>query len=251
MDDSFGGGFTQTGGDSTKTESKAEGTLPVFIRHIKKQEDSDTFTFFGQEYKMVTIVAVVRNIEHSSTKITYELEDMSGRIMAHLWVDEDAPSNQNIIINSYVRVVGGVRSQNKQKTIMIYKIHPVSGINEVNTHLIEVVNVRYAAEENAGGKAKGDMKMDVDSASGSVVGNGAGGDQHNDDTDGLNAKEKVIFNLIRSALESDNVEGFHRDEICKRFPHFSRGEIDAMLLKMSTEGLIYTTIDTDHFQACF
>lgn len=45
---------------------------------IHNQPD-DTIELFGFEYKMVTVVAVVRNIEHTSTKITYQLEDISGK----------------------------------------------------------------------------------------------------------------------------------------------------------------------------
>lgn len=44
---------------------------------IHNQEE-DVIKLFGMEYKMVTVVALVRNIEHASTKITYELEDLSG-----------------------------------------------------------------------------------------------------------------------------------------------------------------------------
>jgi replication factor A2 len=214
----------------------------------------ESLQLFGQEYKMVTIVAAVKNIEHTSTKISYELEDFSGRLFAHLWVDEDMPRNLNIMINSYVRVVGGVRSQNKVKSIMIYNIHPVSGINEVGTHYIDVVNARYSAEATAaGGDGGGSQKgggMDVDSNVPKAGGN-AQPATTDGELEGLNAKEKVIFKMIQGALETNSVEGYHKDEVYTRFPHFSRGEIDAMLDKMSTEGLIYTTVDPDHFMACF
>lgn len=49
----------------------------MFIKHIKKQKD-DLIKMWGFEYKMITIVAVVRTIDHSSTKITYTLEDITG-----------------------------------------------------------------------------------------------------------------------------------------------------------------------------
>ncbi|KAG5672007.1 hypothetical protein PVAND_002170 [Polypedilum vanderplanki] len=248
MNDSFGGGFTQSATDS-KTESKTEGTLPVFIKMILLQNDIEAVSLFGQDHKMVNLVAVVKNIEHSSTKISYELEDFTGRITANLWIDEDVPRNQNIMINSYVRVIGGVRCQNSAKSIMVYKIDPVGGINEINTHYIEVVNARYAAEENAGGSTSNDSKMDVDVH---VPNKSAGGDAGIADSDleGLNAKERVVFKMIQGALET-TVEGYHRSEVYKRFPQFSKDEIDTMLERMSTEGLIYTTVDTDHFQACF
>lgn len=53
------------------------------------------------------------------------------------------------MLNSYARVIGAVRSQGGNKSIMIYKIDTVKGINEVNTHYLEVLNARYMAEEFA------------------------------------------------------------------------------------------------------
>lgn len=47
------------------------------IKQILTQKD-DIMSMWGMEYKMITTVAVVRNIDHSSTKITYQLEDLSG-----------------------------------------------------------------------------------------------------------------------------------------------------------------------------
>ncbi|XP_070492565.1 replication protein A 32 kDa subunit [Chironomus tepperi] len=248
MDDSFGGGFTQTNVDQ-KTESKAEGTLPVFIKMIYNQPD-DVIDLYGFEYKMVTVVAIVRNIEHTSTKITYSMEDITGQIKAHYWIDEEETmGSSNIMINSYARVVGALRSQGDSKSIMIYKIHPVSGINEVNTHYIEVVNARFQAENfaNADGKPmNGNVnKMDVDGPQQTTAAPAESG------LEGLNAKEKVVFKMIQGALADQSETGYGRDEIIARFPHFSKEEINGMLDKMTFEGLIYTTVDNDHFQACY
>jgi len=155
------------------------------------------------------------------------------------------------MINSYARVVGALRSQGDSKSIMIYKIHPVSGINEVNSHYIEVIDARFQAEHfaNADGKPlNGNVqKMDVDGqqqTSAAVPPSESG-------LEGLNAKEKVVFKMIQGALADQSETGYGRDEIIARFPHFSTEEIDTMLGKMTFEGLIYTTVDNDHFQACY
>jgi hypothetical protein len=174
-----------------------------------------------------------------------------GEIKAHYWIDEEETmGSSNIMINSYARVVGALRSQGDSKSIMIYKIHPVSGINEVNTHYIEVINARFQAEHfaNADGKPlNGNVhKMDVDGPQqNSAVPAAEGG------LEGLNAKEKVVFKMIQGALADQSETGYGRDEIIARFPHFSTEEINAMLGKMTFEGLIYTTVDNDHFQACY
>jgi hypothetical protein len=42
------------------------------------QQPDEVMKLFGFEYKMVDIVGLVRNINHSSTKITYDVEDFTG-----------------------------------------------------------------------------------------------------------------------------------------------------------------------------
>jgi len=245
MNDSFGGGFTQQGGDA-KQESKAEGTLPVFIKQIQLQKD-DLVKMWGFEYKMITLVAVVRNIDHSSTKITYALEDFSGRINAHLWVEEgDAPTSSGIMLNTYARVIGAVRQQSDVKSIMIFKIQPAKGINEVSTHYLEVINARYQAEEYfRGGTGSGEagFKMDVD--------------HHGDKKFSADAqseptgKDLVVFNVIKASALTKPDSGISRQELCRKFPHISDAEMSSILQKMAIEGHVYNTFDPDHFLPCF
>lgn len=175
-----------------------------------------------------------------------------GQIKAHYWIDEEETvGSSNIMINSYARIVGALRSQGDSKSIMIYKIHPVSGINEVSTHYLEVINARFQAESFANGDGKtsfgNEQKMDVDGpqrTTSAAVSSESG-------LEGLNAKEKVVFKMIQGALADHSETGYGRDEIIARFPHFSKDEINGMLDKMTFEGLIYTTVDNDHFQACY
>lgn len=49
----------------------------MFLKQLHLQKE-DVVKMWGFEYKMITTVAVVRNIEHASTKITYLLEDRTG-----------------------------------------------------------------------------------------------------------------------------------------------------------------------------
>lgn len=193
---------------------------------------------------MISLVAVVRNIEHSTTKITYELEDLTGTMSSHYWIEENDFQQNNIQLNTYVRVVGSMRSTGGTRSIMIFTIYPISGISEVNTHLLEVINARYMAEEYARGggvfpKEAGfnqPTKMDIETAA-------------PDDIDGLRGKDRAILDVIRTFSQSD--AGCSRAEICNRFPHIPQREVGTILEAMVSNGHIYTTIDQDHYQACF
>lgn len=129
---------------------------------------------------------------------------------------------------------------------MIYKIQPAKGANEVNTHYLEVLNARYQAEEfSKGGSAggfEGTSKMEVD---------GFGGvKQEPAESQGLQGKAAVIFNAIRAVPDNRAETGVSKQELIKKFPSFSVAEIESILDKMSNEGQIYSTIDSDHYLSC-
>lgn len=230
-------------------------------------QKDDIVSMWGFEHKMVTSVALVRNIEHSSTKVTYCLEDSTGefeqeenlfkllltlisllgRINAHLWVEEgDAPPTAAIMLNTYARVIGAVRQQGDAKSIMIYKIQPVKGINEVNTHYLEVVNARYQAEEyyrgGTGGGTAGVVKMETDSGMGAAAQATQGGPQ---------GKSFAVFTAIQTSGQTNPERGINRQELYRKFAQIPQGEMDRILEQMATDGHVYSTVDNDHFLACF
>lgn len=146
------------------------------------------------------------------------------------------------MINTYARVIGAVRQQGNVKSIMIYKIHPVKGINEVNTHFIEVVNARYQAEEYSKmGSEVGGHKMEVE---------GGYSDTQSSIQSGPQGKSLLIANAIKSSGEMNQERGVSVDELKQKFPHITMNELTTILDKLTSDGHIYSTIDPNHFLAC-
>lgn len=243
MNDSFGaGGFSAnaTGGGAAQ-ENKAEGVLPLTIRQILDSSESGV-QLFGIHYTMVTFVAIVRNVDHSSTKITYRLEDHTGQVDAHLWLEEgDTNSVPGIVTLTYARVFGSVRHQGGSKAVMIYKIDQVTSPNEVTTHLLEVLNARYKGEEYAksgGSGGSGGEFGDKQTAS-------SGGFMETDGNSmGLTGKQLLVYKAIKSHMADI---GISRQELQQKFPHISASEMQSITDYMSQEGMVYTTVDSDHF----
>lgn len=181
-------------------------------------------------------------ISNPSTETKTEI--LVGRISAHLWVEEgDVPTGAGIMLNSYARVIGAVRQQQDAKSIMIYKIRPVKSINEVNTHYMEVINARYQAEEYYRGDndGAGDIKMESDSQVKAAL---AG-------TQGPSGKSLAIFNVIQASGNANPDRGISIQELCSKFANIPAAEMRHIIDKMSAEGHIYSTIDSDHFVSCF
>lgn len=215
----------------------------MVISQIYKQKD-DVIEMWGFTYKMLKLVAIVRDIEHSSTKISYALEDITGKITAHLWVEEgEAPASTGIMLGTYARIIGAVRQTGDNKSLMIYNIQPAKGLNEVSTHYLETIHSRYKTEDiyrGGSGNLKGfgmatDSKMEVDvSASQQPKG-----------------KQLAVFQAIQAASQANPEIGVNRGDLAKKFPHITAQELAKIVDDLSAEGNIYSTIDPDHFLSCY
>lgn len=177
---------------------------------------------------MVSFVAIVRNVEHSSTKITYRLEDHTGQIDAHYWLEEgDSMNAPQVIVNAYARVYGSVRKQGGSKTIMLFRLEPMANLNELTTHLLEVLNARFRSEEasrkdiSGGG---GGTNIEFTGSFGAALANGSAGSNSNVGVNphGLNPKQLAVFEAIRG---DKSVSGISLQQLLKRFAHISESEM--------------------------
>lgn len=68
---------------------RASRTAPIVIKQALHSGD-DGVKIWGTEIQIVSIVARVRNIRVQSTKITYTIQDITGRMRAVHWLDQEA-----------------------------------------------------------------------------------------------------------------------------------------------------------------
>lgn len=204
-----------TAGGATGPE-RAEGIAPVFIRQILNSPEGN-FQMFDMSFSMVCIRAIIRKVDISSTKITYLLEDHSGRIDAYYWLEEgDTMKAPDVMVNQYATVYGGVRPQGERKTLMVFKMMPLKEPNELITHLLETLNAYYKAERIS---SKG---ADYSSFGGAMAGqsNSYGGQD-----DGLNdftPLQRVVYQAIRAQKAEDGVS---RDILRKRLSHLREADL--------------------------
>ncbi|EDW13418.1 replication protein A 32 kDa subunit [Drosophila mojavensis] len=238
MNDSFGDfNGTQTATAGATKESSGEGIISLLVKQILDSPEGN-FKMFDVTYALVCVVGIVRNVETSSTKITYTLEDHSGRIDAHYWLEEgDAIKAPDVMINNYVKIYGSVRPQAGQKVLMVFKLINVLDPNEVCTHVLEALHSRYKAEEY---HVKGNSSH---APSNSTMSN-VSASQSNAIVAGLDSKQLAVFQAIKSNCSE---EGINRRELKAKFSHISQTELNNILDFMISEGHIYSSIDPDHF----
>ncbi|OAQ34883.1 replication protein A, subunit RPA32 [Linnemannia elongata AG-77] len=252
---SQGQGFVQDsfGNDGTAPKRTYIHTLrPVTIKQIlaatQTQADGD-FKIDGQDIGQVTLIAAVRNINQASTQNIYMIEDGTGVIDAKKYPsDHDDPEEVNsILLNTYARIVGTVKMFNQKQYIQVHSIRPVTNMNEVTYHNLEVLTVHVSATRSkVGGHGA--------SSSSSAYG------QHHNSMHGVTSTDTHmrggnddVANSISDFIDNHPGKasglGAHRRDIIGAFAQRLGGEhkVNEMLKTMEEDGHLYVTEDDDHF----
>uniref|UniRef100_A0A336M0F2 CSON006869 protein n=1 Tax=Culicoides sonorensis TaxID=179676 RepID=A0A336M0F2_CULSO len=252
MNDSFGaGGFNpnSTTAQGAGNETKKDGILPVCIRQLLLVDDE--VKMFDLSYSMVNLVAIVRKIDYTSTKITYTLEDHTGRIEAYYWLEDENSQQPKVTTNAYARVIGSLRNNAENKTIIIYHAEEVEKINDRTTHLLEVLFCRFKAEQFAKG---GVLPRNGQSMTAALGGGSSSAGAPMETTDdiapnGLSGKNLLILQVVKNYDGPDQDNGISRQEVYEKVPKIPKTEVDAILEYMMSEGFIYSTICADNFKS--
>ncbi|XP_037910795.1 replication protein A 32 kDa subunit isoform X2 [Hermetia illucens] len=209
-----------------------KGIVPVFVQQVMCAEEGN-FQMWGMTFNMVTIVGIVRHMETSSTKITYTLEDHTGQIEAHYWLEEDNPSKSpDVMVNCYARIYGSLRQHSGKKTVMIFRMFSLSGANELTTHLLEVYTARYKAERLSQKRPSDFMPMHQEHTD-------------NSNTAGLTPHQSAVLQAIRNYMDTES--GISMTQLHKSLSYIPGNELREIIEFLVTEGIIYTSIDAEHF----
>lgn len=206
---------------------------------------------FNLSYSLVCLVAIVRKVEYSSTKATYTIEDHTGRIEAHYWLDDEGGKQPKVTQNAYARIIGGLRKAGDQNVVIIYHAEEVEKINEVTTHLLEILFSRFKAEQfSKGGAVLKGMSYGSDGLS-SQNGNGNVPMETMDTTaapHGMTGMNALIYQAISANNMGNKGAGISREDLYEKYPKFPKTEIDNILQYLVQEGHTYSTVSIDNFK---
>lgn len=79
----FGGGFANTSrrDDQNSIKSrKAQTIVPVMIEHLLAATSTEEITIWGFPARIFSLIGIIRNVEETATKVSYNLEDETGLI---------------------------------------------------------------------------------------------------------------------------------------------------------------------------
>ncbi|XP_022911692.1 replication protein A 32 kDa subunit [Onthophagus taurus] len=234
----------------TKTEGAGsiQSVVPICVRQLKEHPGED-FALFGVQVQMVTIVGILKEYEVQSTKATYEIEDHTGQISAIWWLEGDSTTTPNLPIvkeGCYIRVYGSIRKQEGRIKLMILRMFPVDDLNEITTHLLEVIHTRLEAENLK--KNKGNFSMIKRNNPNFELANSMSGIDNQEitlDQSGLNPLQQKVYNILKS---SNTASGASTASVCQQFAQNQHKDVRAALEFLIAEGHAYSTIDNEHYK---
>ena len=117
----------------------AKNLMPVNVRTLLQHvAPGEPLVVHGQAVGMVSLVGQVRQVTKGTVSLSYLLEDETGRIEAIHYIDEDNKI-QPPIINTFVQIIGILKSGQERSMVTVYKLLPVRNMHQVTAHKLEIL----------------------------------------------------------------------------------------------------------------
>jgi len=239
--------------------------LPVTIRMIKNSDQSNVLPD-GREPHQIKLVAAVREMQRQSTNIVYVVEDGTGLIEVKEWVDD--MDNFAVVemrdkvekSKGYIRVVGKIDDYQGKKQVVGYSVRSLSSGNELTHHALEVV---HSSEKfKRGDQIVGaPQQQQTGFGTNTGVGVGFGSNTISSPTQQINGGSAMnntasasggdgglkseVFDYLRENASSSEYGADIRPFVQQS--NHSEAQIREVLVDMSSEGNIYSSVDDNHY----
>ncbi|XP_042869677.1 replication protein A 32 kDa subunit-A-like [Penaeus japonicus] len=251
----------ETPGQGEKKARRSQNLVPVTVKSIVDSAE-DTMQIAGMDVHMITVVGLIRAVDVTSTKITYTIDDTTGLIDAVQWIDADQEGGDDgskgpLMEMTYCRVAGSIRSHQGKRNLMVFRIVPITDLNFITTHILEVIHTQLKLQHIETLQSSGGMRsmsgpsgmmsnslVGATGLDGGMRGAGSGGMSN---MHGLEGIDRLVYQAISICT---NNEGVSRDSIYSTLKgKAGHPQVDKSLEFLSTEGHIYSTLDDDHFKS--
>lgn len=250
-----GGGFAPSsqpgsGGRSSTRRSPDEQTiLPVTICMMLQSQSVDERPQLqdGRVLHRVRFVAAVRNYEDMSTNIEYDVEDGTGMIKVKEWLDDHKENTKTAEMREktkkehvYIKVTGQLKDFNGNKQVVADSIRPLATGNELAHHFLEVV---YVEQQNRQKLQQPAFSPGFGQPSGRPLQQASNGQQQGD------VLRDKIFELMKKETQNGD-SGLNINAAVKMLASsHDEGSVRNAFDNMAQEGLIFSTVDEDHYQS--
>lgn len=238
---------------------EAQALLPLTVKQIsaafQASDDKANFLIDGVDVNNVKLVGLLCEKTERVTDVSFLLDDGTGRIDCHRWVNEAVDTKEMELLSNgmYVKVHGHLKGFQGKKQLMVYSVRPVTDYNEIANHFADCIyvhcqNTRLQKLHDAA-QVPGHMPnsavntpykryQSTPSNQYSV--------QYN--LDGLKAYDKLILNYLQQPSCIAQEKGVHRNELAQQL-NIPQHKLSEAIESLESEGLVYSTIDEFHYKS--
>jgi len=205
---------------------------------------ADTLMIEGFEISMIKVVAIVRKVDETSTKVSYVLDDHTGLLDAVKFLednDDDSEQGSAMAEGQYVRAIGSLRMMQGKPSLLCFKISQLEDPNIITSHILEVIQQRLKFKQLQDKPTNGAGPvpvLDNSSIKEQTPVPGAGGSFGG-------APHEMVYQAIGSFKD---VAGVSKGMMASALEgKLSSNDIMNAIKHLLEEGLIYSSTDEDHY----
>ncbi|OVA19005.1 OB-fold nucleic acid binding domain [Macleaya cordata] len=261
-----GGGFmpsqaTQSTdfGVSPAKNRDSQGLFPLTVKQISESylssEDKANFVVDGVDVNNVTLVGMVFNKGERVTEVTFTLDDGTGRVDCHRWMNDsiDTKEMEEIQDGMYACIHGHLKGFQGKKHLVAFSVRPVTDFNQIACHFIECMAVH--CHNTRSQKVQGGAQAQPQITS-STITNGSTGCQTAASNqfsgqfsfDGIKGIDQKVLDYLQQPANLGREKGVHRDELVQHLK-VPLEKIMESIRSLEEEGAIYSTIDDCHYKS--
>ncbi|EYU18103.1 hypothetical protein ABFS82_10G060000 [Erythranthe guttata] len=238
---------------------EAQALLPLTVKQISEafqaSDDKANFLIDGVDVNNVKLLGMLYEKTERVTDVSFVLDDGTGRIDCHRWVNEavDTKEMELLLNGMYVKVHGHLKGFQGKKQLMVYSVRPVTDYDEVANHFADCIyvhcyNTRLRKSQDAH-QVPGHMQNSTFNTPSkgyqSTPSNNVSVQYNTDEVKGI---ERKILDFLQQPSCIAKEKGVHRDEFVQ-YLNVPENKILEAIESLESEGLIYSTIDEFHFKS--
>jgi len=259
---------TPTAAEKAPRQDEKLTVVPATVRAIEAGvsaagQGGELKLFGSIEPSQVVLVAQVESLVSQTASLELSLNDGTGRIKARYFITGEAPTGlSKIQLGSYVTVVGGVRAA-PELHIGVINVRVVAEADEVSYHLVEVAHQALRARRGAARAPQGAAGTSPVKATTSLLDRGTPNSPPKDDSQEAAPPAEIPSDVLQSTvqklLEADACgKGEVGATVAELLLQVQKEDAtaattEAQLLShlqaQVLEGMLFTTIDDDHYSA--
>jgi replication factor A2 len=237
----------------------AQTLLPVTIKMVDTATtasgaDESDLRIDGKSLNTILIVGCVQELSKQQTAIEFSVNDSSGKMRARYFFTPDMAQTLEKVENGvYVTIVGIVKMK-PTAHVSVLTMRPIQSPDEISYHEIHVA---YASL-----KSKKKPTMSGESAFSKVVSSPPRTEapvetvvtplRRNESNSATPPKhegplKERITKFLAEPPQQQDPSGVSMSKLCASFSDSKAEDVKASMNELLDEGMVYTTIDDDHF----